>query len=168
MAAAREDRFANVAAVRTVMSAANVLTFSELLTGISLGQGVGMLIDQIDYHLSSASERELVGSADSMVCALTTSNDITDISDMQDRRILHSMVKTPVVVGSVVSLVISLRPVVFQFFPPLILAAPRIQFGVDSAGFGAAGTVDVRIYFRYITLSPQQYLELAEAFILTG
>ena len=166
MGEGREDRFANVAAGEVVMSAANALTFTELLTGVSLGQGVGMLIDQIDYYPTEATAAEMATSADALVMGVTTSNDLTDLDDYKDRRIVH-------VIRSEIQMTTSGAvymkwPEVAQFFPPLILAAPRLYLAVDTSAYAAAATVRFRIYFRYVSLTPQQYLELAEAFLLVG
>ena len=164
MAAPREDRFANVVSSAVTMSAANVITFNEMLTGISLGQGVGMLIDQIDYQMAASSAREIVAASDDATIAITTSNDLTDLNNYEDRRIIHS--------NQFVAVAVTVAPIQFpkvaQFFPPLIIAAPRIYLAMDTAGFGAAGIARLRIYFRYIALTPQQYIELAEAFVLVG
>lgn len=160
---AREDRFANVVSAKCVMSAINTITFVEMLTGISLGQGVGMLIDQIDYFPSRASVRELVAGTDHVDMGITTTDDMS-VFDYQDRRIIHMMELASVGVATEPHL----SPYVFQFFPPLIIATPRLYLGMDTTGAAAASTVQIRIYFRYIALTPQQYIELAEAFVLVG
>lgn len=164
----REDRFANVAAVRVTETAANTLTFAEMLTGISLGQGVGMIIDQIDYSPAPSVLGDLVAAGDVIHMGITTSDDINDLSARSDRRILHQMALLALQVGTVVSLSVEKTPYVHQFFPPMIIAAPRVYLAVVGTSLAAPAVVDIRIYFRYITLTPQQYLELAESFILTG
>ena len=164
----REDRFANIAAARVTESAAGTITFTEMLTGISLGQGVGMLIDQIDYYVGFGTLEDVVDLADRLHVFVGSSDDVTDPAVMTDRRILHSMGMTGVMVGAVVSLTHEYRPRVYQFFPPLIIAAPRLYLGILGVSLASPAVADVRIYFRYVGLSPQQYLELAESFVLTG
>lgn len=166
--AAREDRFANIAASSVTETAANTLTFVEMLTGISLGQGVGMLIDQIDYHIGASALQDLVAADDTLEMAITASNDVSDLSDVTDRRIIHQMKVQAMIVGAVVSLSHIVQPYPWQFFPPLIIASPRIHLAAKGTSLVGAATVSTRIYFRYIALTPQQYLELAEAFVLTG
>ena len=166
--AAREDRFANIAAARVVESAAGTLTFTEMLTGISLGQGVGMIIDQISYYLNSAAIQDLVASQDAIVMGITASDDVADLTDVTDRRILHATHIETMMVGAVVSLSHLRMPFDYQFFPPMIFASPRLHLGVIGLNLAGAVTARCRIYFRYISLTPQQYLELAEAFVLTG
>ena len=55
-----------------------------------------------------------------------------------------------------------------QFFPPIIRASPRIFLGAETVGFAGAGTFFARMYFRYIDLSTQEYLELAETGLVIG
>ncbi len=162
----REDRFANVAAGQVTLSAANTLTFNEILTGVSLGQGVGMLIDQISYYLNDLLVTEMSALNDSCQFAVTTSNDVPDIEDAIDRRILDLFtVKSALVTTGGREQV---SPKIHQFFPPLIIAAPRLYLAANSSNFGAVQTFQFRIYFRYVQLTAQQYLELAESFILVG
>lgn len=162
------DRFANIASGDVTLSAANVITFDEVLTGISLGVGVGMIFDEIDYFPSVQALNELVATADEMFMAWTISNDIPDLEDVSDRRILHAMHLKSLLVGAVVSLTHFKTPFVHQFFPPLIVAAPRIYFAADTGGFGTARRFRSRLYYRFIELSAQEYLEIAETFQLTS
>jgi len=171
MAAGRtagQDRFANIASGEVTMSAANTITFTEILTGISLGVGVGILIDEIDYYPSSAALRELVGNADSIAMGWTTSNAVSDLVDAADRRVIHSINLVASIVGAVVSLHVLKVPFVHQFFPPTIFASPRIYLGTNTGGFGAAALVRSRLYYRFIELNAQEYLEIAETFQLTS
>lgn len=163
-----EDRYSNLASVSTLMSAANVLTFSELVTGISLGQGMGMLIDQIDYLRPTAGLLEMTAAGDAILGAWCTSNAVPGISSMADRRIIHQSSLVRMDFGTAASGE-ALNPIqVAQFFPPLIVAAPRLFFGVNSSGLASAATMQSRLYFRYVELTSQEYLELAETFLLVG
>lgn len=165
---ANADRFANIASGDVLQTAANALTFDEVLTGISLGVGVGIIIDQFDYYPLFATYRELVGNADSLLMAWTTSSDVTDLANYGDRRILHAIGIPALIVGAVVSLEHAVFPIDKQFFPPLIIASPRIYFALDMFGAAAAGQARSRCYYRFIELSPQEYLEIAETFQLTS
>jgi hypothetical protein len=94
-----------------------------------------------------------------------TSNNISDLSNPTDQRIIDNVDIHGVIVGAVVSMVQAKVPIASAFNPPLILASPRIFVGVDTAGFAAAAVVRFRIFFRYIRLTDNQYLEIAETFI---
>ena len=164
-----EDKYANLANATVVESAASTLTFIELLTGISLGQGMGMIIDQIDYYPGTGALEDLVAAGDFFETGWTTSNTITTLG-IDNKSVIHNMrmhsevaIGTPASAGHPVTL-----PKVYQFFPPIILAAPRIFLGVVGSSMAAAVTIRSRLYFRYVKLSAQEYLELAESFILVG
>lgn len=169
MAKRPEDRYTNLASASVTESAVGTMTFSELVTGISLGQGMGILIDQIDYTFNRATMDLLVAASDEIGAGWFTSNAVTTLN-INDRRNIHALrfyaqptIGTPAGGGA-----LSMMPVVHQFFPPLIIAAPRIYFGIRSANIASPALCESRIYFRYIELSSQEYLELAETFILVG
>lgn len=162
-----DDRFANILAARVVQSAANVETFVELLTGISIAQGLGIVIDAVEYSMNNSGFRQLKADTDVIELAITTSNQLTDLDDLQDRRILDSLKFVPVV-NTAVGYNVYITPVKKVYEPPLIVASPRIYFGCDSEGASAAVTATCRLYYRFIALSTKEYLEIAETFILTS
>lgn len=164
----QQDRFANIAAGDVTLTAADALTFDEVLTGISLGVGVGMLVDEIDYMPTVAALNELVAGGDAIHMGWATSNSVTNLEDIADRRILHAMILKTVIVGAVVSLWTHKTPFVHQFFPPIIVAAPRLFFGADQEGGASARQFRSRLYYRFIELNAQEYLEIAETFQLTS
>lgn len=160
-----QDRYANIAMVQVVESGAQALTYTELLTGVSLGAGIGILIDQIDYYFPPASLALLVADSDGIEVGWSVSNTPTTI-DASDRAFIH-------VAGLQVGLLTSggwlhRQPLSFQFFPPIIRASPRMYLAVEGFATGAAITCRSRLYFRYIDLSTQEYLELAETGLVLG
>ncbi len=167
MAKRPDDRYTNLASVTVTMSAANTMTFVELLTGISIGQGMGMIIDQIDYFPYSTTLTQMTANSDQITMGWTTSNELTALA-LNDRRVLHMSEFSRHDFGTAASAQFIQMPGEHQFFPPLIIAAPRLYFGVNTAGFASAAVVASRLYFRYIELTSQEYLELAETFILVG
>lgn len=167
MARGMHDRFANIISGRINMAAANTEEFQEILTGISLGQGVGILLDQIDYYFGSAPV-EMTVNGDFIRVGWYTTNTITDLGDTSDRRILHFAQKDAATFGTVATQLILDEPIVHQFFPPIIFAGPRLYFGVDTLGLASAALLMSRLYFRFIELTAQEYLEIAETFQLTG
>jgi len=170
MAARGQDIYANIAATRVVESAANTLTFSELSTGIGLGMGVGLIIDKLEWEpkVAGIAVANFAGDADQIEVALCSQNSIADLTGFNDRRILvKDSMYLRVAAAAVTQHIIQL-PFMKQYNPPIIIAAPRLFFAVKGTGMGAAVTIDFRLYFRYINLDVQTYLELAEAFVLTG
>jgi len=165
-----QDNFANIAAIRVTESAANTLTYAELATGISLGQGIGMIIDGWDWKVTRASKTTALANAegDGADLAMCTSNSLTDLTNFNDRRMILKADTYVQVTGAVTSQQQMSLGWKDTFSPPLIIAAPRLFFAVKGTGLTTALVVDFRLYFRYIDLSVQEYLELAEAFTLTG
>ncbi len=163
-----DDRFRNILAVEVVMSAANVETFVEVVTGVSIGQGLGMVIDAIDYYPSSGTLRELAASTDVLHMAISTSDQITDFTDVSDRRLIDVVSLIGHAVGTPANTIVHEVPKHREFTPPMIVANPRMYAAVDSVGSAAVGTVRFRMAYRFIKLSTQEYLEIAETFILTG
>lgn len=155
---------------RVVMSAADTLTFQELNTGVSLGQNLGILIDEIDYYVTQPNIGLMSADSDRISIALTSDNTPSAIhsDDMSDRRIIDSYHLGTRVVGAIVSQGFLEYPVRHQFFPPIIIASPQLYVGMETAGLASAGNAVVRILYRFIPLSAQDYLELAETFLLTS
>ena len=169
MARPHTDVYTNLASATVTESAAGVLTFVELATGISLGQGTGMLIDQVDYDWSPGAIGNIVAVNDRVAAAWFTSNAPTGIT-LTDRRLIHmSQLFVEPVIGAAASGGRPFQtPVVHQFFPAIIIAAPRLYLAVLSNSLAAPAQVSSRLYFRYIDLTDKEYLELAETFILVG
>lgn len=164
-----QDKYANVARQAVTLSAANTETFAELITGISLGMGIGMLIDQIDYYINQSHIEKLLAAGDSLTMGWTTSS-ATGALGIDKSTTLHLMsISTGLIIGTPASgSVTHKQPEIFQFFPPIIIATPRLFLGGVSASLASAIGFNSRIYFRYIDLSTREYLELAEAFVLIG
>jgi len=169
MAKRNEDRYTNLASAHAIETVSATINFAELVTGISLGVGIGMLIDQIDYEFRVSSIEDLVAVGDFMDAGWFTSN-APSVMDMDDRRLIHKCrLQAEPVIGTPASAANPFQqPLVYQFFPPMIIAAPRIYLAAHSGSLAAGADVRSRLYFRYIDLSTQEYLELAEAFILVG
>lgn len=168
MARQNEDRFSNLASFSVTMSAANVLTFVELVTGVSLGTGIGMLIDQIDYQPSDGTLVDFTANADAVTLAISTSNAVTNIEAGADQRVIHSNSLSRRDFGTAAAASFIVLPLTNQFFPPMIVASPRLYLGMNTSGLASAGSATARVFFRYITLTDKEYLELAESFILVG
>ena len=165
------DRFANIASGTVIESAINTLTFQELQFGTSIGQRRGIIIDQIDYFVQPPTiAGNWVAAADFTIMAWCTRNDIpTLVDNFNDGRVLH-MMHLGIQVYTAVGVNYFQNPYVHQFFPPLIVAprAGSLFLAVQSVSQIAVVGVQSRIYFRFIDLDKEDYLELAEAFDLVG
>jgi len=162
------DKFPNLLSGRVTLSAADTITFLELQTGAALGLNLGLLIDRIDYFPTIATINLIVDDADLLVMGIATANSHTDSSILTDARILTVKRLLGQAAGTPANLLIHEQPLVERYDPPLIVAAPKLFLFGASSSLGAAAVFDARIYFRYIKLTTQEYLELAEANLLLG
>jgi hypothetical protein len=160
------DIFANVLHVNVTMSAANTSTYTEITTGISLGSKVGILVDQIEYRPDVSVINEMTADGDNFSFMLATSSaagySLGD-SRVIDLKTLYRHDMGVAASGQLIEL-----PIVKYFNPAIILGTPRLFFFMTSAGLASAGSGSARVYFRYITLTSEQYLEIAETFINVG
>lgn len=158
------DTYANIASA-TVVANGTTLAFAELQTGISLGQGVGIIIDQIDYYYNRTGIGVLADNEE-VVMAWTTSNTLTDLLPTNSR-VIHVDRLGRTDFGTAAAGTFKSIPVERKFTPPMIVAAPRIYLAIGAVA-SITQNFNSRIYYRYIKLSAQEYLELAEAFVLVG
>ena len=165
MAQRPQDKYANMASATVDVN--GTITFTELLTGISLGQGMGILIDQIDYTPSIAALADIDADSDAIQYGWCTSNAVTTLANSQ-KQVIHAGFLAGVAHGTAGNMNLIDIPLTRQFFPPLIVAAPRLFLASLGAGTVTEGSVESRIYYRYISLSSQEYLEIAESFVLVG
>ena len=163
-----EDRYANIMSGTVNMSAANIITFLAINTGVGLQSKQGMLIDQIDYFPTITALGEMTTAGDTIQFGLTVSNGVTSLFDFTDRRVIHSAILGRVDFGTAASAQLQALPVTRQFFPALIVAEPTLYFAALTAGLASAATIRFRVYFRFIELTDRNILEIAQSFILVG
>lgn len=166
------DRFANIASIENTLSAANTLTFAPLATNMGfLGrrdQALAMVIDEIQYNPDTASIALMTATADNIFMALTDSDQVTNLQDLTDRRILDFSLISRHDFGTAASGQLIELPKRKQFFPPLITAARTLFLGVNSNGLATVITTRLRILFRVETLTGAELVELSEVFRLTA
>ena len=159
-----QDKYANIINASLLTAGASTVT-QDISTGVSLGEGKGMLIDQIDYFLSAGCLSDFIAAAAGEFYKLSWSVQ-SDQFGYDNSKVIHELDVVKWVTGTPANAFISLWPKVFQFFPPLILASPKLYFNGSGSASIAAVSVFARMYFRYVDLTPQEYLELAESFVL--
>lgn len=159
------DRFRNVLSAEVISSAANTLTFAEVQTGASLGMRLGVIVDAIDFYPTHAAINEMTQLADQIIMAWTTSDQVSDLEDEADSRILDVLRFSRHDLGTAGSGVFLALPFHRDFTPPLIVAAPKLFLAVHTGGLASAATLRSRLAFRFTPLSAQEYLEIAETFL---
>jgi len=172
MAAAIRDRFANVASIQTLQTGANVITFAPLATNMGfLGrrdQALAMAIDEIQYSPLSGNFPLMTAANDNIIMGITISDQVTDLEDLTDRRVIDFALLQRMDFGTAASGQIIESPLRKQFFPPMITAERTLYLGVDSSGLASAITCRARILYRVETLTGAELVELSEVFRLTG
>lgn len=163
-----EDRFANVFTAETVMSAINTLTFSEMNFGITLRDRVAIVIDTLYFWPLHASIALMTATGDFISVALTVSDQVTNIGDLADRRILHEKSIIRHDLGTAAGGQLLYHPYETNFSPPLIALPNRLFMGVVSGGLASVATVVMRMHFRTVSITQdQQLVEVLEAFQLS-
>lgn len=162
-----EDRFANFATIQVTESAAGSLTFAEKLTGVGFGTNKGMLIDQIDYFIPSASVLLCIGAGDYIDMGLVTSSGVSDLEDITDNRVIHSAQFQMRNLSSVGFEFVHM-PIAHQFFPSLIIGTQRIFLAVKGISMAAVVTVRCRIYWRMVDLTDKVIAELVQVQLLSS
>lgn len=160
-----DDRFANILHAEVTHSAANTITFTEVQTGASLGMRLGLIVDTMFFYPIPSTIALMTASNDRISMAWCTSDQVTDLQDEADSRILHVMHMVRHDMGTAAAAQLYITPLVAEFNPPLIMASPKLFLCSDSNGLASVGTVRARLGFRFISLSPQEYLEIAETFL---
>jgi len=163
-----EDRFANVFTGELKLTGANTLSFAEMNFGITLRDRVALIIDQLYWYLSAASIAEMTATGDRIIAGLCVSDQVADMEDIADRRILVGLTFTRHDFGTAAAAGFIQTPIVQEFSPPLIVLPNRFFIGGSSSGLASALTIQVRMHFRTVSITQdQQLVEVLEAFQLS-
>jgi len=164
------DKYANILTAKVATAGATDSSV-EVQTGVSLGQGRGIIIDSIEYLVDSTVLADFVAGATGDLCLkgwFTTSPTAIGDYDYTNSRLIHMDTDIRIDIGTAGSGGIQKTSIVYQFFPPLIVAVPKLYFATRSTAAIDGGNLHSRIYFRYVDLTAQEYLEIAETFVLTS
>ncbi len=163
-----EDKYANVFNAEVTLSAANTLTFAPLQFGIQLRDRIGIEIRELFYWYTDAALLEMTTAGDSLTWALTRSDQITDINDVGDDRIIDVHTMTRMDFGTAGSGQFQERPLKKSYNPPLLVLPTRLHFAARTAGLASAAVMRMRMHFTTVSISQDAILkELLETFELT-
>jgi len=162
-----EDAFSNVAYGQVTASAANVLTFSEIATGISVMEKIAWIVHRIVWYMSAATLAELTTTGDILDMALTLSNKVTDLTDLSDPAIVDNFRLRAEQRGTAASFVLLQEPWVRDFTSlpggGLMVPPKPIYVANKSLGSGTASVTSCRIYFTTKTLAVDEFWDLVQA-----
>ncbi|GAI77831.1 unnamed protein product [marine sediment metagenome] len=160
----RTDKYANLMNAHVITNGATAV-HEEIQTGVSLGEGKGIIIDEINYQINQTVITDFIAGAagDYLACTFSVQGDEFGLDNV---RVIHEHQITKWDDGTAANSYLINQPAVYQFNPPIIVASPRVYFNCIASASIAGGAVYARVFFRYVDLSSQEYLELAESFVL--
>ena len=160
-----KDTYANKFYGSVTESGANTLTFSEIKTNVDVFSKKAWILHRLEYSWPRATMQLLVATVDALEMALTSSDNLSDLS-LASPGVIDKMEKSYAAYGTPANAMLSENPILRDFtqFPGKgLIIAPRPLFlavvGVDLA---SAATVEVRGYFTSIDLKAEEYLELVD------
>ena len=162
------DQFSNIATMETTESAAGTVTFSSLNTGAGFGTKRGLLIEKIQYFFGMSSLNLILDESDSIIAGLTISQGVLDLGAFGDRRIIDNFNIGQANSGTPASAQMIYMPQSHELGAGLPLAETTMYLGILGTSLASVVTVRVRIFFRYIDLTPSDILEIAQNFQLVG
>lgn len=162
----KEDKYTNVLTAQCTGVMSNVPAFAEVNIGTSLGIGRGILIDHIDYWPTAEGIALMTTNQDWIRMGWSTRTQ--DHLDIMSSSTIDALQITRADFGSAASGLLYEMPMRTWYAPPIILASPKIYLAYESDGLADILTITSRLFFRYVDLTTQEYLEIAETFILTG
>lgn len=158
--------YASSATVTVIESAANTLTFEKLEAGISIYDHVGWVLTRVEWRPRVAAYQQFNGSGDALQMALTMSNALAALSDSDPSTYAMKTIAR-LDLGTAASGAIFPTSLVDDFsgLPGgglLVLPSP-LYLGVAGSGLAAATTVTVKMYFKSIDMTQDDYFNLVQA-----
>jgi hypothetical protein len=147
------------------MSAANTLTFEEIVIGVTLFQGAAIIIHRLEYDITSTNFALMTTAGDNIDVAITSDSSISTLSISQES-VIDRMRTLRVDYGAAASGEL-IDPTFKRDFTDLpgggLLVPPKpLYFAMTSGGLASAASMVARMYFSIIELKSDQYLELLE------
>lgn len=157
------DKYANVAHMKVVESAANTLTYKKLETGISLFEKMAWVIARIEYYSIGAG---FAAADDGLYMGIFTSNNPSAFSPEQVA-IVDMTNLSRVDLGTAASGLLFSVPIIRDFASlpggGLIVPPNPIYLGVQGVSLSNPTTLEARIYYTAVQLKGDEFWELVEA-----
>lgn len=167
MAKAKKDIYVNRAFVSLTMSAANIITFQQLNFAVGVFQGIALKLVRIHYYIHSGVAGEMVLAADRLYMGMTLRDDLATLNPTNQSVIDQHFFALNA--NATAEAVLFGSPIVTDFsgLPEggLLLPANPIYVAMVTAGFAAAGGIDVVLYYQFVQLSDREAIELLQTII---
>jgi len=164
MAKAR-DQYSNKAYGTVTESAQGTLTFTEISTNVNIFDKVAWVVNRLEWYIPPATLALCVGGGDYIEMALCASNNISTLA-LNAPSVIDLNLYRMDAIGTPASALPSNWPLVrsFENLPGggLIIAPRPLYVGVKSTSIASAATVEVRMNFRQIMMTPDEYIELID------
>lgn len=145
---------------------ANTLTFEKLETGLSVYDKIGWVVQRLEFTPSEALASFMNSSGDAQIAALTMTNSMANLS-IENPAILarHEFIRWDF--GTAAAGALYSLPFVYDYSTMsgggiLVLPSP-LYLGVVGSGLTAASTISLKMFFKAIELSDQDYFNLVQA-----
>ena len=159
------DRYANIAAIEVIESAANTQTSKKFNFPFSVMDKMGLLISRIEYWPRGQSY--LNGSGDVLSMAITAAATLTDINDQSDPLLIDSYRLLRVDAGTAATAFYQESPFVKDFSELPgggILVAPAPLYAmIEGIGLSNAGYGWFKLFYTYMELAVDEYWQLVES-----
>jgi hypothetical protein len=160
------EKWANMATITAIESAANTLTFQKLDTGISLFEKLAWVIHRAIYKIGIA-VADFGDTGDYLDYALCATNSMSDITDLANPAIIDWRRFIKIEDGTPATTLFFDTPFIqdFSMLPGggIIVAPNPLYLAVKGTGLVNAQTVKSRILFTTVQLKPDEYWELVES-----
>jgi len=165
--AKKKDEYPQFMRLSVTQSAANSTTFSQLSLGLTMFEYAGIVINKIEYTISKATLALMTADQDSIDVAVTGSNSLTSLANNQPE-VYDSLNLQRQDLGAASFVGPGLLKFPWQHdfagWPGggMLVPAQDLYLAMGSAGLGSAGTAYIRLWFRMISLSSADYLEIVQ------
>mgnify|MGYP001200953855 CR=1 FL=1 len=158
------DLYANRCFASITMSAANVVTFQQIIFGVGTFQGIALVIHKIWWFPISTTIAEIVAAADKLFLALTARDDLTSLDPTNQAVYAAKQILPP---GAPVEPVVTPLESNFCDLPSggLIVPANPIYLAMSSAGFANPGTCKICMLYTFKELSDKENLEVLQTLL---
>lgn len=160
-----KDKYANVAAVRVIETAANTQTAVKFDFPFSIMDKVALIINRIEYW--TALLTPFAGAGDSLYLALTAAPLVTNLAAQNDPLIVDSHLKTLAFFGTATSGQIIDGPYIKDFADlpggGLLVAPNPLYAMAQGISLGAVTDSWIKLFYTYVELSSDDYWQLVES-----